>query len=186
MRRDSGQIFLIVKLRLIMYSLILPCLQVRFRKLSNLANVESYQSLHYYTFKRYYLHSLKPWSIVYLMAEGATILQWHISHGGCLWGMVALDWLLSIHWCLSEGKRINLCTIMVGGPCSAGHYPSTWPWLPWCCERGWYFKSRLYRPNNPIYCKALINRRSLIKHSKTRRKRQVGNTNTISIQCSEI
>lgn len=49
MRQDSGEIFLIVKLRLIMYILILPCLQVRVKKLNNLANIESYPSLHYYT-----------------------------------------------------------------------------------------------------------------------------------------
>lgn len=47
--RRSGQIFLNVKLRLIMYSLILPCPPVSFKKLDNLANVVSYPSLHYYT-----------------------------------------------------------------------------------------------------------------------------------------
>lgn len=49
MRRDSAQIFLNVKPRLIMYSLILPCPPVSFMKLNNLPNVVSSLSLHYYT-----------------------------------------------------------------------------------------------------------------------------------------
>jgi len=83
--------------------------------------------------------------------------------------MMVLDWLLSIR-CPVRRAKIDLCTIMVWGPCSAGRYPSNWPWLPWCCERDWYFKSNLSRPNNPIQPKALINTKSVIKHSKTRKK----------------
>lgn len=48
MRRDSGQIFLNVKLRLIMYSLTLPCSPVSLKKSNNLANVVPYTSLLYY------------------------------------------------------------------------------------------------------------------------------------------
>lgn len=164
-----------------MYSLFLLCLQVIFKEKNNPANVESYPSLHYYTVCKGVLFAFTK-TTDHRVSQGRR----HTSHGRCLWGMMALDWLLSIPWCFPEGKRINLCTIMVGGPCSAGHYPSNWPWLPWCCETGWYFKSHLCRPNNPIYCKALINRRSVIKHLKKGRKRQMGNTNTISMQWSEI
>lgn len=120
--------------------------------------------------KACYLHLLKAWSTVYLMAEGATVVQWHTSCGKCLWGynvfrLAAVTPLVPVRRTKDRlvhqnGGRNLLCSSLSMQQALA----SSMPW------KRLSFKSSLYRPRNPIQSKALINTKSVIKHWKTRKK----------------